>query len=476
LTMIGCGFFPNEVTTVCQGGIGGPQRPGKTVTTALSLACDTNGDGVPEATIPLVNVTPLNENAVSGTLPTLPGLPGTAFPLACCGGEGTLTATVTFSAGDNNAFGPFTTTTQCTIDLGLRAPVVLSVTASDGDCSNLQDLAITGACFVSTAGPITAVFAVEILPDGTLNPANTIQAEDFIVINNNLIDAHFRFGAVNAGKRFLIFVTGPGGTSRNLTALPPGAPPGCALGNELGIQVIFTCGQTVANPDTIGVFRNPLTKFYLRNSNTAGFADIIATYGSQGDQPLAGDYNGDNVDTIGTYRNGTFFLRNSNSTGFADLIIDFGLPGDLAIIGDWNGDGTDTIGVYRNGTFFLRNTNTTGPADITFTLGIPGDIPMAGDWNGDGIDTVGVFRPSNGAIFLKNSNSTGFADIMITFGIPGDSPVAGDWNGDGIDTIGVYRSGTFFLRNTNTSGFADLVFAFGNPGDRPIAGDWDGLF
>lgn len=478
LTMIGCGFFPNEMTIICQGGTGGPERPGKAVTTAMTLTCDTNGDGVPEATMPLVNVTPLNENAVTGTLPTLAGigLPGTAFPLACCGGQGTLTATTTFSAGDNNAFGPFTTTTQCMIDLGLRAPVVISVTPSSGDCGILQNLIITGACFVSTAGPITSVFAVEILPDGTLNPANTFQAESFVVLNNNVIDAHFRFGAINAGKRFLIFVTGPGGTSRNLTVLPPGAPAGCVLGNEQGIQVSFTCGQTVANPDTIGVFRDPLTKFYLRNSNTEGFADIIATFGSIGDQPLAGDYNGDGVDTIGTFRQGVFFLRNSNATGFADVVVGFGAPGDLAVIGDWDGDGVDTVGVYRGGNFFLRNSNTTGVADLTFTLGIPGDIPIAGDWNGDGIDTVGVFRPSTGAVFLKNTNSTGFADILLTFGLPGDQPVAGDWNGDGVDTIGVYRNGVFFLRNSNTDGFADIVFAFGNPGDQPIAGDWDGLF
>ena len=42
LNAVGCGFFPNEVTTVCQGfeeQTGAPlQRPGKTVTTAATLA------------------------------------------------------------------------------------------------------------------------------------------------------------------------------------------------------------------------------------------------------------------------------------------------------------------------------------------------------------------------------------------------------------------------------------------------------
>src|SRR5204863_8841240 len=83
---------------------------------------------------------------------------------------------------------------------------------------------------------VTSVFAVDIS-----NPANIIQARAFVVLNANLIDAHFAFGSANAGKTFLIFVTGPGGTSRNLTTLPTGSPAGCAIGNEQGIQVTFKC-------------------------------------------------------------------------------------------------------------------------------------------------------------------------------------------------------------------------------------------
>jgi hypothetical protein len=91
---------------------------------------------------------------------------------------------------------------------------------------------------------VTSVFAVE---RGNAN--NVIQASQFVVLNNNLIDALFNFGSANAGKTFLIFVTGPGGTSRNLTALPAGSPAGCPLGNEQGVQVTFTCSSsTTPNP------------------------------------------------------------------------------------------------------------------------------------------------------------------------------------------------------------------------------------
>ncbi|HWC78022.1 MAG TPA: hypothetical protein VG778_11200, partial [Blastocatellia bacterium] len=246
LNVLGCGFFPNEATIVCQGFSGETgvplQRPGKTVSTAMVLTCDTNGDSVPDLPIALGSVSPLNKNLVRGTLtaPAAVGLNGTAFPLACCGGFATLTTTTTFTAGDNNVFGPFTRTTVCNIDIGLRAPVVISVTPSDGDCAVAQDLLISGACFIlpNGASNVTSVFAVELS-----NPNNTLQATRFQVLNANLVDALFNFGSVNAGKTFLIFVSGPNGTSQNLTTLPAGTQ-GCPanfLGNQQGIQVTFRC-------------------------------------------------------------------------------------------------------------------------------------------------------------------------------------------------------------------------------------------
>jgi hypothetical protein len=52
------------------------------------------------------------------------------------------------------------------------------------------------------------------------------------------------------------------------------------------------------------------------------------------------------------------------------------------LAGDWDGDGIDSIGIYRNGLFYLRNSNTQGFADMVFALGNNGDVPIAGDWDG----------------------------------------------------------------------------------------------
>ncbi|HJQ68697.1 MAG TPA: hypothetical protein VKA70_06980, partial [Blastocatellia bacterium] len=167
------------------------------------------------------------------------------------GGAATLTVTTTFTAGDNNVFGPFTRTVVCPINLGVRAPIVFSVTPSDGNCAvPVQNLIVTGACFCLPNGApgVTSAFAVEVG-----NPSNVINAIAVKNLSCFLVDAEFRFTSANAGRSFLIFLVGPGGTSRNLTSLPAGAPAGCPLGNEQGIQVTFTCNATTpCTPGTPG--------------------------------------------------------------------------------------------------------------------------------------------------------------------------------------------------------------------------------
>src|SRR5262245_53290706 len=130
LDFIGCGFTPN----------------------AIAITCDTNGDAIADVLIPLKDIKLINGLLLQGTIPSLASTPGTAFPLVCCGGPTTIMLTRSVSGGDDNIFGPFTQTITCSIDLGIRAPVVISASPSDGDCSTGQNLLIPGACFVLANG------------------------------------------------------------------------------------------------------------------------------------------------------------------------------------------------------------------------------------------------------------------------------------------------------------------------------------
>ncbi len=249
-------------------------------------------------------------------------------------------------------------------------------------------------------------------------------------------------------------------------------------------QVMFT-GTT-----TVGLYNPTTSTFFLKNTNSAGAADLVFGYGPAGAgwTPIAGDWDGNGTVTVGLYNptTSTFFLKNTNTAGAADLVFTYGPVGAgwLPVVGDWNGDGIDTIGLYNptTSTFFLKNANSAGAADLVFGYGPAGAgwTPLAGDWNGDGIDTVGLWSQSTSTFFLRNANAAGAADLMFGYGPSASTwlPRVGDWDANTTDTPGLYNptTSTFFLRNTNSAGAADLTFGYGPAGSNwtPIVGDWDG--
>ncbi len=237
---------------------------------------------------------------------------------------------------------------------------------------------------------------------------------------------------------------------------------------------------------TVGTYDRAKGVFYLRDSNTTGYADQSIAFGpTTTTYPIVGDWTGSGIDTLGVYdqSTGVFYLRNSNTTGYADETFTLGLPGDIPLAGRWNGQMThDGVGVFRpsNGLIYLKNDLSTGYADETMVLGIPGDIGLTGDWNGDGIDTPGVYRPSNSTFYMsyKVCNCAVIADQQFTFGTSYLSPVVGNWAGDGLDTLGVgvfdSQSAVFSLRNTLNQAYTnpDSAFTFGSTRFIPIAGKW----
>jgi hypothetical protein len=54
----------------------------------------------------------------------------------------------------------------------------------------------------------------------------------------------------------------------------------------------------------------------------------------------------------------------------------------MPLAGDWNGDGIDTVGFFRPSThtFYLKNSNVAGAGYTQFSAGISTDIPIAGAW------------------------------------------------------------------------------------------------
>jgi hypothetical protein len=128
-------------------------------------------------------------------------------------------------------------------------------------------------------------------------------------------------------------------------------------------------------------------------------ADVVDHVFGVGDKkliPVAGDWNGTGIRSIGTFQDGVWQLDLNGDGKFdhRDVTFRFGQAGDIPVVGDFNGDGIDQIAIYRAGTWIIdKNGNRELDAtDVSFQMGTAADLPVVGDWNGDGIDQPAVYR------------------------------------------------------------------------------------
>ena len=182
--------------------------------------------------------------------------------------------------------------------------------------------------------------------------------------------------------------------------------------------------------------------WYLRNTNSGGAATVtpfvfgtveFVAVDQLGTIPIVGDWDGDGDDTVGIMSyapelDGPMIwrVRNSNTAGPANVIVSYSRGRDLPVVGDWDGDGDDSIGVVRNDNWLLRNAVAGGNADLNFAYGSRAylELPVPGDWDGNGTDTPANLRnnpPTDvpGGFehwLLRNSNNSGNATSQIAYG------------------------------------------------------------
>ena len=242
-------------------------------------------------------------------------------------------------------------------------------------------------------------------------------------------------------------------------AAPPGTPP-------------------PSSADGVGAFDPESAMWHLR---TRAGDPTVFIFGAPGSIPLMGDWDGDGIDTVGTYDPTTAIvnLRNSNTPGNSDVEFTLGNPGDLAIAGDFDGDGTDTIAIFRPSDDFVRVYNATGDGlgepDATYTPAATAGALFAGDFDGDGTDTIASCDPMTGTVTINTPG--GALDSTFAFTAPGSLAFAGDWTGDGSETVGAFESAaaTMHLLFDNTDGGADESYAWGSASWIPVAGAFGDL-
>ncbi len=425
--------------------------PAVTTTYAISSAVDNNGcPATPQGSATII---------VDSTPPTITCPPAQVGVIA--GSSGAVTYPVP-TVTDNNPGATF----NCTPLSG--APFALGTTTVNCTATDVAGLTASCSFTVVVRTPRAAVTNLKTQVQALVPTTLTQSQANSLISYLELAGTHLEQGNNSATCTDL--------ASFNTQCNNPSLPMNTTQRDNLisyanKIRAAIGCGGAFS-PQTVGLYNSRNSEFQLKQQNVTGLAERIERYGQPGAWPVAGDWDGDGLDTIGVFQQGVFYLHGAGKAE-EELVVEFGQAGDVPVVGDWDGDGVDTVGVYREGHFLLRNSNQSGPPDLIVQLGSVGDLPLAGDWDGDGQVTVGVYNPATGMFRLSNSLKLGLADIEVQWGGPDYWPVVGDWDGDGVTTLGLYSErGEFLLRNTNTTGPPELSFTLGVRGGLPVAGAW----
>jgi hypothetical protein len=228
----------------------------------------------------------------------------------------------------------------------------------------------------------------------------------------------------------------------------------------------------VAPAHALGLFDPRSGSWFLRDAS--GHTTELGAFGTTGDIPLAGDWDGDGIDGPGLYRPaaGRLIVRN----GTAPVSFVYRVDGDgVPVVADTDGDGRDTVSFARGGRLYVMDGLGEGPSSLEGPDPLPILLPagtrtlVGGDFDGDGIDEIAAVH--GGLVEVV----TGAGRLRLGY-IGGALPVAGDWDGDGVPTVGGYDPWRAQFRLYGPDGSLEPeTVDYGSTGMLPVAGYFGAL-
>lgn len=291
-------------------------------------------------------------------------------------------------------------------------------------------------------------------------------------------------GALGAGLKYLeedarVQMTRNSKDRSMLSSINPFMPPPSPTpAVQLSRQYIYAGSRLLAVADAGAEAVPPADLAIWRPSNGlwcvlggTGSAQTTYGWGTNGDLPAPGDYDGDGKTDFAIYRRSSttfWIMKSSDSTYYG---VTQGADGDTPVPGDYDGDGKTDTALFRSGNqhwYIVRSSNSSG---VDTAWGTTGDKPAPADFDGDGKTDLAVWRPGNITFHFSRSSDGVYQGISAGWD-QADTPVPADYDGDGKADAAAINGNNWLIKSSSTGVMAQVNWQ--DVGDTPVPNDYDG--
>lgn len=261
--------------------------------------------------------------------------------------------------------------------------------------------------------------------------------------------------------------------TRSTTAVPSTTP-------QLSKEYIYAGTQLLAVEDAnanpilpadLAVWRSTSGVWWVMGG-AAGSQPATQSWGTNGDKPVQGDYDGDGKTDFSIYRPSSgewYVLQSSDNTWGA--VFAWGVPSDVRVPADYDGDGKTDRAVWRSTDGVWYIVRSSDGASIYQTYGVNGDAPAPADYDGDGRADLAIWRSAS-QTFYSIGTATGRTEQITIPQASSGKPVSADYDGDGKADRAVRDGANWIIRQSSDG--QTIVISWQSATDIAVPNDYDG--
>ena len=235
------------------------------------------------------------------------------------------------------------------------------------------------------------------------------------------------------------------------------------------LLAVEDANASAAPPADLAVWRPSTGTWWVMGGSNS--AQVTQSWGTTGDKPVPGDYDGDGKTDFSIFRpsSGQWFVLQSSDYAWAPVFA-WGTPTDVRVPADYDGDGRTDRAVWRPSDGIWYIVRSSDGASFYQPFGTNRDVPAPADYDGDGRADIAVWRNSDQKFY---SISSGNGTMSVTpVAQSSGQPVSSDYDGDGKADHAVRNGANWTIRQSSNG--QTITVPWQQSGDVSVQNDYDG--